>query len=106
MATHIPAQPNRAVEITPANGQFWTLKELQTLVGGPIEAVYLNGGVRDGQTMYVHEEGLFAGLSVNHIASAIAIDEGNFPQNTRIVGDVVVVPYGETPEAHDQEGAD
>lgn len=119
MARHIPVSPNHPVEIAPANGRFWTPAELESLVGGPIQAIYLNGGVRDAAfdrprqrlrpedgrstsaTMYIRLEGILSGLPVNPIASTIAIAAGNFPYGTRIVGDVVIVPFGEEPDAHE-----
>ena len=76
---------NRTEEITPEKGKFFRLKELQSIVGGYIECMYLN----DDMMMIVNEEGKIKGLPYNHLATLIAIKSGydNF-----IVGPALVCP--------------
>lgn len=54
-------------EVKPANGKSFFLHEMQALVGGLIEPVYLE----DGKIMVVNEEGLLIGLDLNAKASAM-----------------------------------
>ena len=53
-----------AVALQPENGKDFQLKELQTLVGGLIEPVGLDGRY----IMVINEEGMFKGLERNHLA--------------------------------------
>ena len=69
----------------PANGREFTLKEVQAVVGGYIEAVSIP---RSTRTMWVNEEGLLKGLPLNEEASQLA--------KQRIVGDVLVSKESET----------
>lgn len=48
-------------DITPADGKAFTLKELQTAVGGYVQALYMP----KGRIILVHEEGKLKGLPVN-----------------------------------------
>jgi len=46
--------PDKKTEqVNPENGKFFKLKELQSIVGGYIECLYL----KDNMTMVVNEEG-------------------------------------------------
>lgn len=67
-----------ARDIEPANGQTFTLDELQAFVGGYIEVV----GLRDGRYMVVNEDGHRLELRPNAYASLYA--------RQVILGDVVV----------------
>ena len=70
---------------TPENGQFYELKELQKIVGGYIEFVYLT----DNSVMVLNEEGKIDNLPLNVRATEIL--RKNFPDNPdHIVGDVLV----------------
>lgn len=69
----------------PANGTDFQLEELQRIVGGYIEIVYLN----DRQVMVVNEEGKLNGLPVNSIATA-AYQIARQYTNDFIVGDVLI----------------
>jgi len=73
----------RTEEIVPENGKSFKLKELQTIVGGYIECLYL----KDDMTMVVNEEGKLEGLPFNDMATAIAYNSG-YADN--IVGSVLV----------------
>lgn len=71
--------------ITPANGQTFTLEELQTAVGGYIETIEL----LDGRVMVINEEGKLENLPKNPIATAVALDAG-IAKNDYIVGNALV----------------
>lgn len=66
------------VLMTPANTEYFTLEEMQGIVGGLIEFVYLD----DNRIMVVNEEGLLLHLGLNSRASKIA--------GRLIVGNVMV----------------
>lgn len=71
--------------VQPANGTDFTLEEMQAIVGGDIELVYLN----DTEIMVVNEEGKIEDLDANHTATLIL--EENYPDtDDYIVGDVLV----------------
>lgn len=70
------------ISITPENGDYFTLKELQNHVGGYIEMLLTN----DNKTMIVNEEGILKSLDVNSEASKLI-------EEKLIVGDVVVCDW-------------
>ena len=78
-----PGMPYQAA--APENGKFFTLKELQTIVGGYIECLSL----KNGMTMVVNEEGKLEGLPYNDLATDIAYNSGYMDI---IVGIVLVCP--------------
>jgi hypothetical protein len=53
-------------EVTPANGTNFRLKEVQDIVGGYVEVVYLKG---DNDIMIINEEGKLIGLERNEEAT-------------------------------------
>jgi len=57
-------------EITPENGDKFSLKEMQKYVGGLIETVPLFQ--ENGSHMFVNEEGLLQNLTYNATASMMA----------------------------------
>ena len=70
---------------SPWNGKHYELKELQAIIGGYIQQVYLT----DGSVMVMNKEGKLEGLPVN--VRATEIFRKNFPTNPDlIVGDVLV----------------
>lgn len=73
-------------EVKPKNGKYFTLEELQTIVGGYIECVYL----KDNMTMVVNEEGKLKGLPCNGLATEITYQNGFIDQNGFV--DVIVGP--------------
>ena len=75
----MPVQ-GRAKEVMPANGTDFKLREVQKMVGGYVEVVYL----RDGRIMLVDEEGLLKQLPINRAASLMA--------GRPIVGNALVMP--------------
>jgi len=72
-------------EVKPKNGKYFKLKELQTIVGGYIECVYL----KDDMTMVVNEDGKLNGLPYNDLATKIMYKNGFFDV---IVGPALVCP--------------
>jgi len=66
------------IAIQPDNGVEFLLEEMQSIVGGYIEVLYLS----DGRLMVVNEEGLLRKLPFNPIATTMA--------SRIIVGDVLV----------------
>ena len=70
------------IPILPKNKKVFSLKELQDIVGGYIEIVYLN----DGRIMVVNEEGKINGLDYN-LQGTLAY------RKDVIVGNVLVTPY-------------
>ena len=77
----------QSFDVKPENGKTFSLKELQTLVGGYIEVIAL----RDGKLMVLNEEGKLEGLAVNEVATEFAQSAGIHPADV-IVGNVVVMP--------------
>ncbi len=69
------------IPITPKNNVSFTLKEMQDIVGGYIELIYL----KDGRLMIVNEEGKMNELKPNPEASKLIMYD-------YIVGDVLVTP--------------
>lgn len=55
-------------EAVPANGDTFTLEELQKYVGGYIET----HGLKDGKTIILNEEGALLKLPVNDMATVLA----------------------------------
>ena len=82
MAQHI-LTTGEVQEITPQNGAFFKLHELNEFVGGYIELVYLS----DSRLMVVNEEGKLMGLPVNIKATREVVMSGI---NDIIVGDVLI----------------
>jgi len=68
------------IETTPKNGRDFSLEEMQEIVGGFIEIVYLD----NGQLMIVNEEGKINGLPLNENASMLV------GYTDLIMGDVLV----------------
>jgi Domain of unknown function (DUF3846) len=55
-------------EVTPANGEQFTLKELQAFVEGYIELVSI---APDPRVMFVNENGWHVGMTINRAATAL-----------------------------------
>ena len=58
-------------EVIPANGEYFTLEEMQGYVGGYIEFALVRGD-NDTLGMVVNEEGMLLGLPLNEIASILS----------------------------------
>lgn len=85
-AYHITAKGS-IEEISPGDGKAFQLEEVQKLVEGYIELVYLN----EKQIMIVNEEGKFD-KEYNNIATAIADLHRAIGSGDYICGDVVMCP--------------
>ena len=85
MATRITVHGAR-LEVAPAAGATFTLAELQAVVGGYIEAVYL----RDGRVLFCNEDGKRFALAPNLHATILAHEHGAIGRDDFIVGDVIV----------------
>lgn len=68
-------------QVTPKHGGAFSLEELQALVEGHLECVYLP----DGRLLFLNEEGKCQGLPLNALATALA-------RPVLIPGDVIVGP--------------
>ena len=68
-------------QVTPQHGPAFTLGELQSLVEGPLECVFLP----DGRLLFLNEEGKCLGLALNAFATALA-------RSVLLPGDVIVGP--------------
>ncbi len=77
-------------KISPANGQKFTLEELQEFVGGLIQIVK----TRYNDVMIINEEGKLLGLNENRLATVLYTSAKS---DDYIVGDAVIV------EAHEME---
>lgn len=73
------------INVEPKNGKHYSLKEMQNIVGGFIEIVYL----KDSRIMIVNEEGKVNGLDFNDAATAVL--EESYPYSGDfVVGDVLL----------------
>lgn len=68
-------------EVEPAKGKYFSLEEMQIIVGGYIEVVRIS----NNEIMIVNEEGKLDNLPINKKATEIASIPGDV-----IVGDVLV----------------
>lgn len=91
-----------SVEVQPENGKSFTLGELQRMVGGYIEPVYLN----DGDIMWVNEEGRLQGLPLNREGCDIMRRRSRLDPANIIVGDVVVMTREESGDGEDEQEED
>lgn len=72
-------------EVQPAGGTYFTLEEMQAIVGGYVEQVWLD----ENTTMFLNEEGKLEGLPFNIEATKVFLS--HYPEsNDFIVGDVLV----------------
>ena len=71
------------VKVEPANGNIFTLKELQKAVNGYIQIVPITTGEHADKFMIVDEEGLIKPNQINVVASKIA--------GQHIVGQVIII---------------
>ncbi len=82
--SHIIKTTGEEIEVSPQNGEVFTLEELQGFVGGYIEMIPAGRH----HVMVVNEEGKLKGLPSNPRATAIARENCVYGE---IVGDVVIV---------------
>jgi len=80
----------RAVEIAD------TLDDLQAIVGGNIECVYIDRHSEDRAHFYINEEGKLLGLPLNVVATGMWYQHGYVqPFTDFLAGDVLVLGDGE-----------
>jgi len=82
----------------PHDGSEFTLKELQTFVGGHIEVLKIRGKIAgyegEFEMMVCNEDGISLGLSTNLIATALYVN-GGIGRRDLVVGDVLLCKRGE-----------
>lgn len=89
MEAKIYKQSGRVAKVTPPNGEYFTLTELQCLVGGYIEIVQLGGG----EVMVIREDGkMCQDAEINHSATRIARERQAIWAHDCIVGNALVCP--------------
>ncbi|MDR1950708.1 MAG: DUF3846 domain-containing protein [Bacteroidales bacterium] len=71
-------------EVAPKNSKNFSLEEMQSIVGGLIELVYLD----NGKIMVINEEGKLIDLPINVDATEMVF--GDMPWDDVIIGDVLV----------------
>ena len=76
----------REEKISPANGNDFSLEEVQKIVGGYIEVV----GLSDGNILVLNEEGKLCGLDENPKATVIAHEHKAMFSHDYIVGNVLI----------------
>jgi hypothetical protein len=86
MALLIPAF-GESRPVKPANGETFTLEELQRFVGGYIQHLWIPGNA-DKLVIFVNEDGKREQLPINHTATAIMISV-LLPDDV-IVGDAII----------------
>jgi len=74
-------------DVQQTKGKYFSLEEMQKIVGGYIEIIQLGNGM----VMIMNEEGKLDGLPVNNLASELA--QPVLQTYDRIVGDVLVCSY-------------
>jgi len=88
----------------PHDGSEFTLKELQTFVGGHIEVLKIHGSIAgyegEFEMMVCNEDGIALGLPVNMIATAFYMDGGIDLARpdvaaSLVLGDVLLCKHGE-----------
>ena len=84
MARLVTAEGEESV-VMPENGEVFTLKELQTLVGGWIEVVPQR--IRPDKVYLCDEEGLLKGKEVNVSVTEII--------DYTVVGDILIISHEE-----------
>lgn len=67
MATLIKPDGEIIPDYKAQNGKWFTLKEIQDVVGGVITGIYYD----DGRVMYVNDDGITLGLPMNQLATQL-----------------------------------
>lgn len=88
MAQLIRVGSKTAEQVSPENNKFWTLEELQKIVGGDIQGIGVGTSV-----MYMNENGKLEGLDLNWTATRMV--KGSLIPGDYIAGDVIIVPQEE-----------
>ena len=87
-----------AETVRPADGKSFQLRELQSFVGGSIEALRLTGG----EIMWLNEDGKNLELPYNTVATLIALERSGIAGDDFIVGAVLVANHAESGEGEQQ----
>ena len=90
---------NVSQHVSPANGKAFTLEEMQTFVGGDIEALRLS----DGRVMWLNEEGKIIGLPYNAVADLMAHSLSGIAMWDDIRGNVLVATPEETGDGENND---
>lgn len=98
MAQYIQAN-GTVTRVTPAYGAAFSLQEMQSYVGGYIEALQL----RDGRIMFLNEDGKRLDLAYNAAADIVAHQRGGLPPYDHIVGNVLITSRAEAGEDDNNE---
>ena len=79
----------REEKVSPANGNDFSLEEVQKIVGGYVEVI----GLSDDNILLLNEDGKLMGLAENVKANEIAVNhDAVFPEDY-IVGNVLMCSY-------------
>lgn len=77
------------IDVEPKNGKDFSLKELQSIVGGYIDIVYL----KSGNILVVNDEGAINGMPLNKKATLLyneSLKEQGYNEPQYIFGNVLV----------------
>lgn len=87
MKQYIITTGGEQIEVAPVKGEQFTLKELQDIVGGYIQLLYLP----HGSIMVINEEGKVHGLPYNEVAT-IALGGSDY-EGEYVVGRVLICDF-------------
>lgn len=89
MEARLYKQSGYTAKIAPPNGEYFTLTELQNLIGGYIEIVQLG----KDEVMVIQEDGkMCQDAEINHSATRIAREKQAIWAHDCIVGNALVCP--------------
>ena len=74
-------------EVSPKDGEHFTLEEMQELVAGYVEVVHIG----ESQILVINEMGKLYNLDLNDQATALARNHNSITANDYIVGDAVLM---------------
>ena|SRR5436309_14014131 len=100
MAEYIKADPSQPIKtVTPANGETFTLQEMQKLVEGYVQAIALTPKL----ILYVNEDGIMLKKPLNARATAKLWQFQPGWTGTPLLGDVFIATLAETGDDQDEE---
>ncbi len=103
MAEYIKADTGIPIEtVTPANGQEFTLQEMNAFVEGYLEAIPLTADL----IMYVNEEGIRLEKPVNSRATMKLWEYRPDWRSTSILGDVLIASLAETGDSEQEDAGE
>jgi hypothetical protein len=77
---------DQTIAVEPKNGKDFTLEEMQKIVGGYIECIYLPNKM----IMIIDEEGKCKDKPINYAATTLYVQSGNCGESDYIAGDVLL----------------